>query len=116
MKTQPRWDQAIIDDSKLSGYCLNMEHPEGRHKARVFQAVLNIGCQDAPILREELRCATVKDSPRLTQSTPYGDLYVLDFSLEHKGKVATVRSAWMVDHGQNVPRLVSCYVLKSGLS
>lgn len=39
----PSGDQAVIDDDKLIGYCLNPEHPEGRHKARVFQSVLGRG-------------------------------------------------------------------------
>ena len=32
----PDADQAIIDDRKLTGYALNPEHEEGKHKAFVF--------------------------------------------------------------------------------
>jgi hypothetical protein len=32
----PGADVAIVDVEKLTGYCLNPEHPRGKHKARVF--------------------------------------------------------------------------------
>ncbi len=38
----PNPEEAIIDSQKLSGYCLNPDHPDGQHKARVFQAVLGL--------------------------------------------------------------------------
>jgi hypothetical protein len=39
----PNPEQAIIDEEKLSGYCLNPRHSDGQHKARVFQSALGIG-------------------------------------------------------------------------
>ncbi|MBW4596036.1 MAG: hypothetical protein KME46_24830 [Brasilonema angustatum HA4187-MV1] len=47
----PNPEQAVIDRQKLSGYCLNPEHPEGRHKARLFKSVLGIGLDK--VLSEE---------------------------------------------------------------
>ena len=32
----PHGEAAIVDPQKLTGYCLNLEHPRGKHKARVF--------------------------------------------------------------------------------
>jgi hypothetical protein len=32
----PNGDRAIVDLEKLRAYCLNPQHPRGRHKARVF--------------------------------------------------------------------------------
>ena len=34
----PGSEAAIVDLAKLTGYCLNPEHPRGKHKARVFAA------------------------------------------------------------------------------
>ena len=34
----PGGEAAIVDLAKLTGYCLNPEHPRGKHKARVFAA------------------------------------------------------------------------------
>jgi hypothetical protein len=36
----PNGDQAVVDIAKLRDYCLNKDHLRGRHKARVFAAVL----------------------------------------------------------------------------
>jgi hypothetical protein len=38
----PNGDQAEISMQKLIGYCLNPEHPSGKHKARVFESALGI--------------------------------------------------------------------------
>ncbi|MBK8921668.1 MAG: hypothetical protein IPM81_09165 [Saprospirales bacterium] len=38
----PNAESAFIDDRKLLEYCLNPEHEEGKHKARVFLAALGI--------------------------------------------------------------------------
>ncbi|MEN8217816.1 MAG: DUF6883 domain-containing protein [Pseudomonadota bacterium] len=34
----PNAENAFIDTRKLTDYCLNLEHFEGRHKARVFKS------------------------------------------------------------------------------
>jgi len=36
----PGGEDAIVDPEKLTGYCLNPEHPRGKHKARVFATAL----------------------------------------------------------------------------
>ncbi|WP_371744328.1 DUF6883 domain-containing protein [Acidithiobacillus ferrooxidans] len=46
----PGSGHAYIDDQKLVGYCLNPEHPEGRHKARVFYSALGLSQSDWPLL------------------------------------------------------------------
>ncbi len=43
----PNAENAVIDIKKLRDYCLNPNHPEGKHKARVFLEKLDIGRDDA---------------------------------------------------------------------
>jgi hypothetical protein len=43
----PNGDQAIVEIVKLRDYCLSPTHPRGRHKARVFAAVLGLTDKDA---------------------------------------------------------------------
>ena len=43
MPKLPRPERAIVHIEKLADYCLNPEHPSGKHKARVFKSVLNLG-------------------------------------------------------------------------
>ncbi|WP_372726680.1 DUF6883 domain-containing protein [Nostoc sp. TCL26-01] len=37
-KKLPNPERAIVEAEKIAGYCLNPEHPEGKHKARVFKS------------------------------------------------------------------------------
>jgi hypothetical protein len=50
----PNREQAVVDLTKLSDYCLNPEHPRGRHKARVFASALGLTLADAESLRAML--------------------------------------------------------------
>ena len=50
----PNGDKAVVELEKLTEYCLNPEHPRGRHKARVFAASLGINVEQAETLREAL--------------------------------------------------------------
>ena len=58
--TLPGSERALIDIGKLHGYCLNLAHPRGRHKARVFVASLGLSQAEAAILREYLAIAAVQ--------------------------------------------------------
>ena len=48
----PNAEHAAIDIEKLKDYCLNPEHPKGKHKARVFYEKLGLTRNDAELLRE----------------------------------------------------------------
>jgi len=50
----PNGEQATVDVRKLRDYCLNPLHPEGKHKARLFAAALNMTDGDAESLRTAL--------------------------------------------------------------
>ena len=111
----PGGDGAFVDDEKLIGYCLNPEHPEGRHKARVFLSALGIDRSAWQALKQVLLRAAESETAEIAGPTGHGDLYVLDFAMEHEGRSAIVRSVWMVRGTEQFPRLVSCYVHKSAL-
>lgn len=60
----PNPEQAVIDSPKLSGYCLNPEHPDGQNKARVFQSALGLEQEiDYPMVRS--RSAFFGDNSRI---------------------------------------------------
>ena len=104
-------DQAVIPFEKLEGYSLNPNHPEGRHKAIVFQSALHIGLNNADNLRSALRQALIMYDAIPTVQNPYGQKYQLDFEMSQDDKQAMIRSIWMIRVGENFPRLVTCYVL-----
>jgi hypothetical protein len=107
----PHPEQAVIDLQKLTSYCLDLEHPDGQHKARVFKSALGIVAENV----EELQLALL-EAIQTQESIPikrnqYGQKYLLDFRMTRLNQSVIIRSVWMVRDAENFPRLVTCYVL-----
>lgn len=107
----PGAEHAIVDIAKLRDYCLNLSHPRGRHKARVFAAALELGHSDAEFLREALLRGAREATATAGEADEYGERYIVDFELVRNDLRAIVRSAWIIRAGESVPRLTSCYVV-----
>jgi hypothetical protein len=107
----PEGEHAIVDVAKLREYCLNPFHPRGRHKSRVFESALGLVAADAEHLRGELLRAAREGEATRGDTDDYGQRYTIDFALAHGERRATIRSAWIIRSGEQVPRLTSCYVL-----
>ena len=106
----PNGERAVVDSRKLQDYCLNLQHPHGRNKARVFAAV-GIHQAHSELLRRALLSAAIEAEARLGVANPYGQRYIVDFDLVHVGKTLPIRSTWIVRIDEGFPRLTSCYVL-----
>ena len=52
----PNAERAVVEIRKLRDYCLNPQHDEGKHKARLFAAI-GITAQEAEELQSMLRQA-----------------------------------------------------------
>lgn len=50
----PNSENAIVDIRKLRDYCLNSEHDDGKHKARLFSSILGMTADNAGELRQML--------------------------------------------------------------
>jgi hypothetical protein len=107
----PNAEHAAVDIEKLRGYCLNMTHHRGKHKARVFAASLGLTAKDADFLRDALLEAVRNYDAVPAEEIEYGQLYVLDFPITTPVGQAIVRSGWIVRKGEDFPRLTSCYGL-----
>jgi hypothetical protein len=106
----PNGGRAIVDLEKLTGYCLNLHHPRGRNKARVF-ASFGIRLEHAQDLRMAILQAAKEFNADIGELDPFGQRYTIDFDLAHHDKTARIRSTWIVLTGEDTPRLTSCYVL-----
>jgi hypothetical protein len=107
----PNPESAVIDEDKLSGYSLNTEHSEGKHKARVFKSALNMDASNSQDLKQALLDAVSNYDAIPTKINAYGQKYIIDFSLSHEDKTATIHSVWIVRSNEDFPRLITCYVL-----
>jgi len=106
----PNADCAIVDIEKLTHYCLNPEHPRGRHKARVFAEALGITSDNAESLRMSILDAAVEFEAHATRKDRFGRRYVIDFPMETKTGRAMIRTSWIILDGEDVPRLTTCFV------
>lgn len=107
----PNGDQAIVDLVKLTEYCLSRTHPRGRHKARVFEAVLGFTVDHAEVLRAALLEAAKTEETMVGETDEFGQRYSVDSTVEGPNGEGIVRSAWIIRSGDDVPRLTSCYLL-----
>ncbi|MDA0245907.1 MAG: hypothetical protein OT477_21040 [Chloroflexi bacterium] len=107
----PNAEDAIVDIRKLRDYCLNPLHEDGKHKARLFYAILGMTAADAYDLQQILLEVVAVTPARLGKQDAYGQRYTVDFLMEWHGKQALVRSGWIVETDIHTPKLTSCYPL-----
>lgn len=107
----PNAENAVVDIRKLRDYCLNPEHSQGKHKARLFSSILDMTPDDAERLREILLEIVKTQEAQLGRNDEFGQRYTLDFTLEWEGKSANVRSGWIIECNSNIPKLTTCYPL-----
>lgn len=107
----PHAENAIVDIRKLRDYCLNSEHDDGKHKARLFLSILEMTAEDAEALRQILLEVIKTQDAQLSRKDEFGQRYTLDFLLEWKGKSAIVRSGWILEDRSEIPRLTTCFPL-----
>lgn len=107
----PNGDRAVVEMIKLTEYCLSPTHPRGRHKARVFAAVLGLAADQADVLRDALLEAAKTQEATRSDRDEFGQRFVVDFGMTGPAGEAQIRSTWIVRTGEDFPRLTSCYVL-----
>lgn len=107
----PNGERALIDPLKLTGYSLDPEHDEGRHKAYLFETLLGVNRQNAELLIDAVEKAAVSGEAVTGELDTYGQRYVVDFAFTGPGGTATLRSVWIIRSSEDFPRLVTCYIL-----
>jgi hypothetical protein len=107
----PNAEKAVVDIRKLRGYCLNPEHDDGKHKARLFGLILGMTADNAEELRQILLEVVQSHEARLGRRDKFGQRYTLDFTIEWQNRNATLRSGWIIEHDSEIPRLTTCYPL-----
>lgn len=109
----PNAESAVVDLDKLTRYALNIEHPVGRHHARVFHSALGVTFIDAKWLRDLLISAAKSSDDVVTkEKDEWGQRYQLDFPAVGLEQEVMIRSAWIVRNNESFPRLTSCYIIE----
>ncbi|RZS53014.1 DUF6883 domain-containing protein [Sphaerotilus mobilis] len=106
----PNHDRAVIPEAKLSAYALNPDHEVGRHKARVFHAVLGMDQAQARQLETAIRDGLPQVPATRKHADQHGQRYVADVPVTGPAGTAMVRTCWIVRETGGVPQLTSVYV------
>ena len=105
------FDEFHIDIRKLRDYCLNPNHPVGKHKARVFASQLGIHRREAEILKEKI-LREINDAELVpTFEDQFGKRFSADLGVNINNRFALVRTIWILKSGRNIPELVTCYII-----
>ena len=107
----PNAENAVVDIRKLRDYCLNPEHDDGKHKARLFSSILGMTPDNAEELRQILVEVIQTHEALLGRRDGFGQRYTLDFTIQWQNRSATLRSGWIIEHDSEIPRLTTCYPL-----
>jgi hypothetical protein len=108
----PNAESAIVELDKLRNYSLNPHHSRGKHKARLFAAILGLAPENAEELQAILLQVVQTCEAVLSFQDQHGQRYVIDFPLTRQNQQAIVRSTWIVRSDETFPRLTSCYILR----
>lgn len=107
----PNAEHAIIPSDKLTDYLLSKSHLIGRWKARFF---FSIGFREekADELQDALMNVAKNGEVKSTITTDFGVKYVVEgVILGPSGRRAGIRTVWVVETGQDRPRLITAYPL-----
>ena len=110
MALLPNADKAVVPLEKLRGYSLDSSHPVGKHKARVFASALGMTQTDAPRLQKMILQAVLTSEAVEIDTNEHGTPFVMDFQTLGVNGAVTIWTAWIIDIGETIPRLTSCYI------
>lgn len=106
----PHYRDAVIPETKIFDYALNMKHPKGRDKAIAFHRALGYNQSNGDALIAAIR-QVLPIMHVVERAGIYGRQFCGVTELTGvNGKTAKVRTCWQIDRGTNIPKLTSIYV------
>ena len=87
-----------------------MEHPRGKHKAKVFKSKLGIEVGDAEELRKLILEMVKENDAEESFRDEFGVRYFVDIEIVRTNLKAKVRTFWIIRKGETFQRFTSCYV------
>lgn len=106
----PNLEEALVEEHKLTAYLLSEEHSGGKE---AFFASFGFTVADWESLRDALLQHAAACEVTSTSATPHGVKYIIEGEMPAPdGRSPQVRTVWIVDAGQDVPRLVTAYPLE----
>ena len=97
---------------KIENYLLSSTHILGRYKARFFFKLGYTPLHAKRLADDLLQIA--RNNPVVSQhQTPFGTKFVVDGEISSPFNItARIRTVWIIDAGEEIPRLVTAYPLE----
>ena len=108
----PNFDSAVVPQAKIVRYLLDITNENGKTKARFFLS-FGFTIEAWQIMAQALKQhASNHEITNIDERPPFGVHYVIEGTLNTPdGRNPDVRVVWIIDEGDNTPRLVSAYPL-----
>ncbi len=107
----PNAEDARVDPEKLKAYLLSETHPVGRAKAKFFRS-LGFDESNSAVLERGLIAIIKTQEIAETTASPYGSKYVVEGTITTpSGTLVKLRTVWIVEQAQTIPRFVTAYPL-----
>jgi len=101
----------VIDEAKLTNYALNPKSDKGKHKARVFKAVLGYTQNNYQSLLRQIQTQALTTQAKLIRTDKFGSHFQVDLKIDgFNQKQAMVRTGWLIESDSDQARLITLYV------
>jgi len=105
----PNAVKALVEQDKIIAYLLNAGHPDNSGKALFFRS-LGFTTEEWSLMASALRRLAATAEVTKNVESPHGVKYILDGRIEApSGEMTRIRTIWIIDRGQDIPRLVTAY-------
>jgi hypothetical protein len=102
---------ALVERHKIVDYLLNAAHPDNGGKAQFFES-LGYSVDISELLIDALRAVVLTGEVVESVESFHGEKYVVDGPVSSQTESShsrMVRTIWIIDRGQEAPRLVTAY-------
>jgi len=105
----PNANLVVVDRSKVVEYLLNREHSDNGGKADFFIG-MGFNPIDWELFAATMRLLALSAVVSSTMESSHGKKYIVDGTIHGPHCIERlVRSVWIVDTGETIPRLVTAY-------
>lgn len=107
----PGRENAIVEEVKISGYLLNLQHPDGKSKANFFRRA-GFGLDNIAEFRALLLSHAHAHQVAKAEQTKFGTKYIIAGEVETFASFRFIlRTVWMLVPGSQQPKLTTAYPL-----
>lgn len=108
----PNIENAVVPAAKIVDYLLSDSHPDGKHKARFFQAY-GFSLDDWQSLEHTLRQHISDHEVAKVEPCHVGTRYVVEGVIATPdGRSPLIRTVWFVRNEEETPQFVTAYPLR----